>query len=154
MGFQQRINELGLRLPEPPQAIGVYRPILVAGGLAYLSGHGPLHMDGLFTQGRVGQDLDQQAGYDAARQTGLAMLATLQSGLGSLDRIERLVKLFGMVNCTTDFTSQPAVINGCSDLFAEVFGTDHGVAARSAVGVAALPAGWPVEIEAVFQVSE
>ena len=101
--------------------------------------------------GCVGKDVDQQAGYDAARQAGLTMLATLQSYLGSLDQVQRVVKLFGMVNCTAEFTQQPAVINGCSELMAQVFGDDEGVGTRSAVGVAALPMGVIVEIEGVFE---
>jgi enamine deaminase RidA (YjgF/YER057c/UK114 family) len=95
--------------------------------------------------------VDQATGYQAARQTGLAMLATLRKGLGSLDRVRRLVKLFGMVQCVPEFIQHPAVINGCSELFAEVFGAEYGVAARSAIGVISLPAGMTVEIEAIFE---
>ena len=133
-------------------AVGGGQPIVIVDNMAFLSGHGPLHVDGTFTVGKIGVDLDEAAGYQAARLTGLAMLATLQEALGSIDRIDRLVKLLGMVNCTAEFTAQPKVINGCSELFAELFGPDCGVAARSAVGVASLPGGWPVEIEAVFKV--
>ena len=102
--------------------------------------------------GCVGRDADQDAGYAAARQTGLAILSTLKSELGSLDRIARIVKLFGMVNCTPDFTQQPAVINGCSELMRDVFGAETGVGTRSAVGVAALPLGVVVEIEAIVEI--
>ena len=98
-------------------------------------------------------DLDQEAGYQAARQTGLALLATLRAHFGSLDRISRLVKVLGMVNCTADFKQHPAVINGCSELFRDVFGEDNGVAARSAVGMGSLPGNIPVEIEAIFEIS-
>jgi enamine deaminase RidA (YjgF/YER057c/UK114 family) len=151
--FEAKLSELNLSLPSPPAAIGVYKPIVIVQTTAYLSGHGPLHEDGSFTVGRIGEDLDQAAGYDAARLAGLAMLATLRGELGSLDRVARLTKLLGMVNCTPDFTAQPAVVNGCSELFAEVFGADCGIAARSAVGVTSLPGGWPVEIEAIFEVN-
>ena len=102
--------------------------------------------------GKVGLDVDQQHGYDAARQTGLPILATLQVGLGSLDRIKRVVKLLGMVNCGPDFGNHPAVINGCSELFAEVFGSDEGVGTRSAVGMGSLPGNISVEIEGMFEV--
>ena len=154
MSFAEKLQALDVVLPPAPKAIGVYKPIVIVDGMAYLSGHGPLHDDGTFTVGRIGIDLDEPAGYQAARLTGLAMLATLQEALGSINRIDRLVKLLGMVNCTAEFTAQPAVVNGCSELFAEVFGQDRGVAARSAVGVAALPGGWPVEIEAVFKIED
>ncbi len=131
--------------------MGAYRPLVVAGNMAYLSGHGPLHPDGTMTLGRVGEDRTKDEGYAAARQTGLALLATLRQELGSLDKIQRVVKILGMVNCVPAFTEQPAVINGCSELFRDVFGDEAGIAARSAVGVAALPAGMLVEIEAIFE---
>jgi enamine deaminase RidA (YjgF/YER057c/UK114 family) len=102
--------------------------------------------------GRVGEDLSQEDGYKAARQTGLAMLATLKSKLDSLDRVKRVVKLMGFVSCTADFNQQPAVINGCSELFAEVFGKETGVGTRSAVGANALPGNIPVEIEGIFEI--
>lgn len=153
MGFQARCEELQLNLPPAPKPVGVYRPILVVNNLAYLSGHGPLRPDGSLITGCVGRDVDQATGYQAARQTGLAMLATLQKGLGSLDRVRRLVKLFGMVQCVPEFTQHPAVINGCSELFAEVFGPEYGVAARSAIGVISLPVGMTVEIEAIFELA-
>ena len=152
MSAAARVAELQLQLPPAPQPMGVYCPLLIAGNLAYLSGHGPLLADGSLLTGRVGDSVDQAAGYEAARQTGLAMLSSLQSGLGSLDRVVRLVKLFGMVNCVPHFDQQPAVINGCSALFVDVFGQSAGVGARSAVGVAALPAGMIVEIEAIFEI--
>jgi len=149
---EARLSELGLELPPAPEPKGVYRPLVVVGNLAYTSGHLPVKPDGTIITGRIGAELDQQAGYNAARQTGLAILATLRKGLGSLDRVRRVVKLLGMVNCTAEFNQQPAVINGCSELFAEVFGPDAGVGARSAVGVGSLPLGVPVEIEAIFEI--
>ena len=152
MTAEARLSELGLELPPAPEPKGVYRPLVVVGNLAYTSGHLPVKPDGTIITGRIGAELDQQAGYDAARQTGLAILATLRTELGSLDRVRRVVKLLGMVNCTPDFNQQPAVINGCSELLAEVFGPDAGVGARSAVGVGSLPLGVPVEIEAIFEI--
>ena len=143
--------ERGLELPPPPKALGVYRPMIVVENLCYTSGHGPLRTDGSLITGRVGADADKSAGYDAARQTGLAILSTVRAHLGSLDRIKRLVKIFGMVQCTDDFTEQPAVINGCSELMIEVFGEENGVGARSAVGMNSLPLGMMVEIEAIFE---
>ncbi|MHB8957982.1 MAG: RidA family protein [Pirellulaceae bacterium] len=152
MGFEARVAELALALPPAPKPVGVYRPLIVIDNLAYLSGHGPLQSDGSLMVGSVGRDVDQAAGYAAARQTGLAMLATLRLALGSLDRVRRVIKVFGMVNCVPEFQQHPAVINGCSELFAEVFGAEHGVGARSAIGVVSLPAGMTVEIEAIFEV--
>lgn len=154
MSFEARIAELGLELPPAPKPVGVYRPLLIQGNLAYLSGHGPLRPDGSLMIGCVGRDADLATGQAAARQTGLALLATLRSHLGSLDRVERLVKLFGMVNCVPEFQQHPAVINGCSELLASVLGSDRGVAARSAVGVVSLPGGMLVEIEAIFQLRD
>ena len=151
MRHESRFEALQLQLPPVPKPMGVYKPLVVVGNLAYLSGHGPLQADGTLGVGCVGRDVDQQAGYAAARQTGLAMLATLRSGLGSLDRVKRLVKLLGLVNCVPDFQHQPAVINGCSELLVEVFGPEDGVGARSAVGANSLPSGITVEIEAIFE---
>jgi enamine deaminase RidA (YjgF/YER057c/UK114 family) len=154
MSAEKKLAELQIELPPPPKPAGVYKPVVIAGNMCYASGHGPLLPDGTMMSGRVGLEVDQQAGYDAARQTGLAILATLRASLGSLDRVKRVVKLLGMVNCTPDFTQQPAVINGCSELFAQVFGSDEGVGARSAVGMGSLPGNISVEIEAIFELRE
>ncbi|MEM9367389.1 MAG: RidA family protein [Planctomycetota bacterium] len=153
MSAEQRLQSLDLELPPAPKPVGVYKPIVHCGNLVYLSGHGPLKSDGTLITGRLGLDLDLEAGYDAARQVGLAMLATLRADLGSLDHVIRLVKLLGLVRCTDTFEEQPAVINGCSELFRDVFGEDAGIAARSALGTNALPAGIAVEIEAIFEVA-
>lgn len=150
--LSEKLKEWGLELPPPPEPKGLYKPLVLVGNLAYTSGHLPIHHGGDLVTGCVGAELDQKAGHDAARLAGLAILATLRKELGSLDRVRRVVKLLGMVYSTADFTAQPAVLNGCSQLFADVFGPDAGVGARSAVGVAALPAGVPVEIEAVFEI--
>src|SRR5260370_39444190 len=122
----------------------------VAGHLAYVSGLGPLKPDKTLILGRVGEALDLNAGKLAARQVGLAILATLRAELGSLDRVKRVIKLLGMVNCTPDFREHPAVINGCSELFADVFGKENGIGARSAVGTGSLPGNIAVEIEGIF----
>ncbi|HYO26255.1 MAG TPA: RidA family protein [Lacipirellulaceae bacterium] len=153
MSPESRFQALKLELPPAPKAVGLYRPAVEAGGLLYLSGHGPLRPDGSLVKGRVGDDLDKDAGYQAARQTGLAMLATLRKHCGSLDRIARLVKTFGLVQATPAFTDHPAVINGFSELMREVFGDEHGIAARSAVGAVSLPAGMAVEVEAIFELA-
>ncbi len=150
MTAEQRLQELQLELPSPPSAVAVYKPALTIGNICYTSGHLPVLPDGELMKGCVGQDVDQEFGYRAARQAGLAMLATLRQHLGSLDRIEQVVKLLGMVNCDSQFTAQPAVINGCSELMKDVFGDDHGVGTRSAVGVSSLPLGVAVEIEGIF----
>lgn len=152
MGADARIEELGLELPPAPKPQGVYKPIVIVGDMAYVSGHGPLKSDGTLMSGRVGSEVDQQAGYDAARQTGLAILATLRANLGSLDRVKRLVKSLGMVNAADDFKEHPSVINGYSELMRDVFGEDNGIAARSAVGMGSLPGNISVEIEAIFEI--
>lgn len=151
MSADARLAVLKLELPPAPKAVGVYRPVVEIDGLLYLSGHGPLRPDGSLTKGRVGADLDAAAGYQAARQTGLAILATLQKHCGSLDKIARLVKTLGLVHATPEFVDHPAVINGFSELMRDVFGDEHGVAARSAVGAVSLPGGIAVEVEAIFQ---
>ncbi|HZZ71389.1 MAG TPA: RidA family protein [Pirellulales bacterium] len=151
MSAEKKLVELKLELPPAPKPAGVYQPVVIVDRLVYVSGHGPLQPNGTLILGRVGEDLDLAAGKLAARQTGLAILATLKHYLGSLDRIERLVKTLGMVNCTPQFYQHPAVINGCSELFAEVFGTEHGVGARSAVGMAALPGNMAVEVEMILE---
>jgi enamine deaminase RidA (YjgF/YER057c/UK114 family) len=153
MTHEQRFLELGLTLPTAPKPVAVYRPVVVMDKLAYVSGHGPLRPDGSLITGRLGEDLDQQAGYQAAHQVGLAILATLRSEFGSLDAIKRVVKVLGMVNATPDFHDHPRVINGCSELFANVFGQEHGIGARSAVGMGSLPGHIAVEIEAIFELA-
>ena len=152
MGADARIEELKLELPPAPKPAGVYQPVVISGNMAYVSGHGPLKPDGSMYTGRVGSEVDQEAGYVAARQTGLAILATLRSKLGTLDRVKRLVKTLGMVNAAPDFKDHPKVINGYSELMSEVFGADAGVGARSAIGMGSLPGNISVEIEAIFEV--
>jgi enamine deaminase RidA (YjgF/YER057c/UK114 family) len=150
MSHEARFQSLNLTLPPAPKPVAVYKPVVVHGGLVYVSGHGPLRADKSMITGRVGTDLTLEEGKAAARQVGLAILATLKDQLGSLDRIDRIVKLLGMVNSAPDFLDHPKVINGCSELFAEVFGEDCGIGSRSAVGMVVLPGNIPVEIEATF----
>ncbi len=152
MSAEKKIVELGLELPPAPKPVGVYKPLVIVGNLAYVSGHGPLKSDGSLIKGRLGDDMTLEQGQAAARQTGLAILASLRSGLGSLDRVIRVVKLLGLVRCTDAFDQQPLVINGCSQLFADVFGADQGVGARSALGTNSLPTGIAVEIEGIFEI--
>jgi enamine deaminase RidA (YjgF/YER057c/UK114 family) len=148
----KRVQELHLTLPPAPKPVAVYKPAVRVGNLLYVSGHGPLKADKTLILGKVGKELTLDQGKEAARQTGLAILATLKDTLGSLGKVKRLVKAFGMVNCTDDFTDQPKVINGFSELMKDVFGDDAGVGARSAVGHNALPNGMAVEVEAIFEV--
>ncbi|MBN1910580.1 MAG: RidA family protein [Pirellulales bacterium] len=150
--LKKKLDELGLAMPAASEPKGVYRPIIVVGNMAYTAGHLPIDAEGKMVTGRVGDDLDLDAGYRAAQLAGLGILATLQKALGDLGRVRRLVKLLGLVNSTLDFTQHPAVINGASELLAEVFGPDAGVAARSAFGAGSLPLGAAVEIEAIFEV--
>ena len=147
-----KLAELGLALPPPPEPKGLYKSLVVSGNLVYTSGHLPVDAAGKLLVGRLGADLDASAGYKAAQLVGLNLLASLRKALGSLDRVGRVIKIFGVVNCTPEFTQQPAVVNGCSELFADVFGRDMGVGVRSAIGTSALPLGVPVEIEAVFEI--
>lgn len=151
MSAETRITQLNLTLPKAPKPVAVYKPLVIVGSLAYVSGHGPVQSDGTLIAGVVGRDLDLEAGKQAARQVGLALLSTLREQLGSLDRVKRVVKLLGMVNSAPDFYDHPKVINGCSELFAEVWGPDHGIGARSAVGMGPLPGNIAVEIEMIVE---
>jgi len=148
----ERLKQTGYTLPPQPKPGGVYKPFLRSGNLIYVSGHGPVLEDGSLIKGKVGFDINADAAKLAARQTGLTILATLKTNLGSLNKIKRVIKVFGMVNCTLDFEQQPYVINGCSELFAQVWG-DDGIGVRSAVGMGSLPGNIPVEIEAIFELA-
>jgi len=150
MGAEARIKELGLALPTPPKPAFVYKSAVQVGNLLYVSGHGPWQGDG-YIAGKVGVDVSAEQAKEAARVTGLAILATVRRELGSLDRVVRTIKTLGMVNAIPEFTEHPAVINGFSELLREVFG-DAGVGARSAVGMGSLPGNIPVEIEVIFEV--
>lgn len=143
---------MNLILPPAPTPAGVYKPALTIGTLVYVSGHGPLNEDGTLIKGEVGADMDADAAKLAARQAGLAILSTLKAHLGSLNRVKRVVKVLGMVNATPEFDRHPYVINGCSELFAAVWGNDNGIGVRSAVGMGSLPDNIPVEVEALFEI--
>jgi enamine deaminase RidA (YjgF/YER057c/UK114 family) len=153
MSPEARLRELKLELPPAPRPLAVYKPLVVTGNLVFVSGHGPVRTDGSLVIGRLGDGMDLDGGKAAARQVGLAILASIRAELGSLDRIGRVIKLLGMVNATADFSDHPKVINGCSELFAEVFGPERGIGARSAVGMGSLPGGIAVEIEAIFELA-
>ena len=149
----QNFEQLKLNLPPAPSPIGVYKPFLIVGNLVYVSGHGTLKEDGSLIIGKVGTDLNADEAKLAARQVGLAILATLKKNLGGFNKIKRVIKVLGMVNATPDFVRHPFVINGCSELFAKVWGDDNGVGVRSAVGMGSLPDNIPVEIEAIFELN-
>lgn len=153
MAADARFAALQLELPPAPKPMGTYKPISIVENLAYLSGHGPLRPDKTLITGKVGVDLTLEQGKLAARQVGLSLIATLKSQLGSLARVGRVVKVLGMVNAAPDFTEHPSVINGASELFAEVWGSENGVGARSAVGVASLPSNMAVEIEMIVELT-
>jgi len=150
MSAESRLTELGLILPPVPKPGGIYKPIVQVGQLIYVSGHGPMRPDGSLITGKVGLDLTEEQGFEAARAVGLTLLATVRASLGSLDRIQRTIKTLGMVNSTPDFQRHPAVINGFSQLLQDLFG-DDGVGARSAVGMGSLPGNIAVEVEVIFE---
>ena len=151
---EARLLELGLTLPTPAKPVARYKMAVLADGLLYVSGHGPARItDKTPVTGRVGGDLTTEQGKESARAVGLNILSTVRNSVGSLDRVKRLVKTLGMVNCTADYRDQPQVINGFSELMADVFGEDAGVGARSAVGMGSLPGNIAVEIECIFEVS-
>lgn len=153
MPAEDRLTALGIELPIPPKPVAAYVTIARAGSFAYTSGHGPQRPDGTWVIGKLGPDLTIEEGAEAARLTAIGLMATLRAELGSLDRVRRIVKVLGMVNCGPGFTDHPAVINGCSELLVEVFG-EAGRHARSGFGVASLPMGMAVEIELIAEVTE
>jgi enamine deaminase RidA (YjgF/YER057c/UK114 family) len=146
----EQIKKLNLTFPPAPKPAGVYRPVLVVGKFLYVSGQGPMKNDGTLMLGRLGDNLTTEEGKLVARQVGLTMLSSIQTHFGSLDKIKRVVKVLGMVNCTPDFAQHPLVVNGFSELMADVFGKEYGIGVRSAVGMI-LPDGIPVEVEAMFE---
>lgn len=150
----EQFEKLSLKLPPAPKPLGVYKPFLIVGDLVYVSGHGTVKEDGSLIIGKVGIDLNADEAKLAAQQVGLAILSTLKKNLGSLNKIKRVIKVLGMVNATPDFSRHPFVINGCSELFAKVWGDDLGVGVRSAVGMGSLPDNIPVEIEAIFELNQ
>jgi enamine deaminase RidA (YjgF/YER057c/UK114 family) len=148
---ERALAGMGLTLPPPPTAVANYVGAVVAGKLVFVSGHGPVKGGQLTYRGKLGREFTTAEGYEAARLVMLNCLATLKAAIGSLDRVRRIVKLLGMVNGTTDFTEQPQVINGASDLLVSIFG-DRGKHARSAVGMGSLPFNIAVEIELVVEI--
>jgi enamine deaminase RidA (YjgF/YER057c/UK114 family) len=147
----EQFKQTGLILPPAPKPLGVYKPFLIDGNHLYVSGHGPFKEDGTLIKGRVGDDVNMEEGKLAARQVGLTILSTIKTSLGSLDKVKRVIKVLGMVNCTATFEKHPYIINGCSELFKSVWGEENGVGVRSAVGMGSLPDNIPVEIEAIFE---
>ncbi len=151
--IDQKIQAMGLELPPPPPSGGIYHPVVITGRHLYVSGQGPVLPDGQLIQGKVGTDLSLEEGQMAARQVALTMLSTLKAQIGDLDKIKRLVKTLGMVNCHPEFTQHPQTINGFSQLMVDVFGEENGRGARSAVGMS-LPGNIAVEVECIFELVE
>lgn len=149
--IEQKLDELGLSLPTLPGSKGIYKSCLIVGSLVYVSGHVSVNTDGGFITGKLGKELGEEEGKAAARQCGLAMLVSLKKHLGDLDKIKRVVKLLGMVNATPEYEKHPVVINGCSELFAQLWGEENGIGVRSAVGMGSLPGNTSVEIEGIFE---
>jgi enamine deaminase RidA (YjgF/YER057c/UK114 family) len=152
MNIEEKLSALGLTLPVLPASKGIYKRCLLADKLLYVSGHISVNNDGSYLTGKLGKDMTEEDGKIAARQSALAILSSVKEELGDLDKIKRVVKLFGMVNCTPDFERHALVINGCSELFVQLWGEDNGKGVRSAVGMVSLPFGVAVEIEAIFEV--
>ena len=149
--IEQKLTALGLELPTLPASKGIYKSCVIQGNLVYVSGHVSIQTDGTLITGKLGKDLDEEQGQAAARQCGLAILSSLSKHLDNLDRVKGVVKLLGMVNATPDYEKHPVVINGCSALFAELWGEEHGIGVRSAVGMGSLPGNVAVEIEGIFE---
>ena len=143
---------MGLTLPTIPASKGIYKSCLTIGNLVYVSGHVSIQTEGVYITGKLGQELNEEQGKIAARQCGLAMLVSLKKHLGDLDKIKRVVKLLGMVNCTPTYEKHPIVINGCSQLYSDLWGEDNGRGVRSAVGMGSLPNNVAVEIEGIFEI--
>ncbi|GAA4806663.1 RidA family protein [Olivibacter ginsenosidimutans] len=147
----KNFDALGLTLPPAPAPLGVYKPYLIDGKYLYLSGHGPVQNDKSLIIGRIGETINMEQGKLVAQQVGLTMLSTIKTNLGSLNKVKRVIKVLGMVNCTANFEKHPYIINGCSELFAQVWGEENGIGVRSAVGMGSLPDNIPVEVEALFE---
>ncbi|MGL6269953.1 MAG: RidA family protein [Chitinophagaceae bacterium] len=150
MSPEQNFKALNETLPVIPSPKAIYKPCLIDGKYLYVSGHVPIRPDGTRIAGKVGQDIDAEEAKQIARLVGLCILSSVRNHLGSLDKVKRVIKVLGMVNATPEFEMHPHVINGCSELFAQVWGDDNGIGVRSAVGMGSLPNNVPVEIEAIF----
>jgi enamine deaminase RidA (YjgF/YER057c/UK114 family) len=150
--IDQKLAASGLSLPVIAVSKGIYKRCLNVGQLVYISGHVSINTDGSLITGKLGKDLSDDQGKLAARQCGLALLASLKDHLGDLDKIKRVVKLLGMVNATPEYDKHPVIINGCSELFAQLWGEENGIGVRSAVGMGSLPGNVAVEIEGIFEI--
>jgi enamine deaminase RidA (YjgF/YER057c/UK114 family) len=150
----EKLSELGIVLPSAPKVAGLYKPVILDQNILYFSGHLPLLSDGGMITGKLGADFSTEKGKEAARLVGVNILASVTAHLGSIDRVDRVVKLLGMVNAVDSYTEHPLVINGCSELFKEIWGEDLGVGVRSAYGVSGLPGGAAVEIEGILKIKE
>ena len=149
---EEKLKQLGLELPKLPTSKGIYKRCLVDGRHLFVSGHISVNADGTMITGKLGKDLTDEEGKAAARQCALAMLVAIKETIGSLDNIKRVIKILGMVNATPEYEKHPVVINGCSELFASLWGEDRGIGVRSAVGMGSLPNNVAVEIEALFEI--
>lgn len=148
---EQNLEKLGEKLPVIPSPKAIYKPCLTDGKYLYVSGHVPLNDDGSRVRGKVGLDMNEDEAKQVARLVGLCILSSIKNHVGSLDKVKRVIKVLGMVNATPDFEKHPHVINGCSELFAQIWGDEHGIGVRSAVGMGSLPDRVPVEVEALFE---
>ena len=151
MSVEKKLAELKLALPQSAPSKGIYKKCLAVGGLLYVSGHVSINSDGSLIKGKLGKDISDDEGKAAARQAGLAILGSIKEHFGNFDKIKRVVKLLGMVNCVPDYENQPVIINGCSELYVQLWGDDNGKGVRSAVGMGSLPGNVAVEIEAIFE---
>ena len=150
--IDQKLESLGLSLPTPKPSVGIYKSCLTIGSMVYVSGHVSMNTDGSYINGKLGKDLSDEQGKKAALQCGLAILGSLKTHLGSLDKVKRVIKLLGMVNAIPDFRNHPQVINGCSELYVQLWGEENGKGVRSAVGMGSLPGNVAVEIEGIFEI--
>jgi enamine deaminase RidA (YjgF/YER057c/UK114 family) len=153
MSVEKKLAELNLTLPISAPSKGIYKKCLVAGDLLYVSGHVSLNSDGSLIKGKLGKDISDAEGKAAARQAGLAILSSIKEHFGNFDRIKRVIKILGMVNCIPEYEDQPVIINGCSELYVQLWGDDNGKGVRSAVGMGSLPGNVAVEIEAIFELN-
>ena len=151
MSVEKKLAELNLTLPQIAPSKGIYKKCLVVGNLVYVSGHVSINSDGSLIEGKLGKDISDEEGKAAARQAGLAILSSIKEHFGNFDKIKRVVKLLGMVNCVPEYENQPVIINGCSELYVQLWGDDNGKGVRSAVGMGSLPGNAAVEIEAIFE---
>ncbi|HEY2722709.1 MAG TPA: RidA family protein [Chitinophagaceae bacterium] len=151
MPVEKKLTELNLALPVLPSSKGIYKKCLVVGNLLYVSGHVSVNTDGAYIKGKAGKDISDEEAKIAARQCGLAILSSIKEDLGDLEKIKRVIKILGMVNCVPDYENHPLVINGCSELYVQIWGEESGKGVRSAIGMGSLPGNVAVEIEAVFE---